>query len=200
MKSTFEKLTANKSIVNGLQFNQINANLLKVDDSIKKTFAHGLKVADLFGIANNYLSDKSTKDELKSLNVTGNKYDILCELFNLGLTQVKLYIAVSKIPAEIVTEFKESKLPQTLEGLKKYANLTDEEKETTINKTREGITEKTETAKPKKLQTKAKHIEAKIHEGADKLEAIELIKELMKAYEITADELTATNVVESMAC
>lgn len=178
MATIFEKLQSSKDLNKGINTELINGTLFKVEESIKKTFAHSLKVAQLFGKANDYIGTKQAKDELKRLNVEGNKYVIFGELFGLKETQIKLYIAVSKIPADVVAEFQTSNISQTLVNLKKFAKQGDEESEPTTNLTKEGISEYSKTDKGQKFSTTKKGIDIKVNAGVTAEDIAEAIKYL----------------------
>lgn len=187
MNTTIEKIASNKSFSKGINFDKINKGLFNVTESVKKTFSHSLTLANDFGIANNYVSSNEGKGELKYMNIDGNKYEILEKIFGLKSTQIKLYIAVSKIPAEKIAEFKQSDKRQTLEELKKYANTTEGEGEG------EGeVKEKTENLKI----SVDKNSKISIKGKASKQVLTLLIEELKK---LLIEESTPANVKESKA-
>lgn len=181
MNTLLNKLQSSKDLNKGINTELINGTLFKVEESIKKTFSHSLKVAQLFGKANDYISTKQAKDELKRLNVEGNKYVIFSELFGLKETQIKLYIAVSKISPDIIAQFQTSNISQTLVNLKKFAKQDDEPNEPTTNLTKEGISEYSKTDKGSKFSTTKKGIDIKVNAGVtaeDIAEAIKYLNEL----------------------
>jgi len=193
-----ETINNNNKLVKLLMINEINKAIVKDNEFSKKTFSHSLLKADFFGKADENYKGTEVKEIFAELNVVfKDKYEYFSAMYGMGKSQTALLISISKLDKEIIESYLLSDISPTLQNLAKFVKGT---KETETNVTAEGITEKSETAKPKKVTTEAKHIEAKISEGATKNEVIELIKKLMENYEITPTELIAVNSEIAMAC
>ena len=193
-----ETINKNTKLVKLLMINEINKAILKDDEFAKKTFSHSLLKADFFGKADEGYKSQDVKDIFAELGITFiDKYEYFQSMYGYGKSQTALLISISKLDKEIINSYLIADNSPTLQNLAKFVKGT---KETETNTTREGISEKSETAKPKKVTTEAKHVEAKISEGATKNEVIELINKLMADYQIAPTELTAVNSEIAMAC
>jgi hypothetical protein len=193
-----ELINSNNKLIKLLMINEINKAIAKDNDFAKKTFSHSLLKADFFGKADENYKSTEVKEIFSELNITfKDKYEYFNLMYGMGKTQTALLISISKLDKEIIEGYIFQDDAPTLDKLNKFVKGT---KETEMNVTAEGISEKSETAKPKKVTTEAKHVEAKISEGATKNEVIELINKLMADYQITPTELIAVNSEIAMAC
>ena len=193
-----ETINNNNKLVKLLMINEINKAIAKDNDFAKKTFSHSLLKADFFGKADENYKSQEVKDIFTELGIAfKDKYEYFQSMYGYGKSQTALLISISKLDKETIESYLIADNSPTLQNLAKFVKGT---KETETNTTSKGISERSETAKPKKVTTEAKHVEFKASQGATKNEVIELIQKLMADYQIAPTELMAINTEIAMAC
>jgi hypothetical protein len=198
MNTQIKKVTENAKLVKLLMINELSKVTAKGNEFAKKTFANELQKCTFYGKADENYKSNEVKEIFTEINVTfKNKYEYFTLQSGYKETSIKQFLRIAKLDNEVIENFLSVENCPTLDKLDKFVK---DGKETETNLTKEGITERSETAKPKKVTTDKKHAEAKISEGADRNEVIELINKLMADYQITPAELIAVNSEIAMAC
>ena len=171
MKNAIQKISENVTLTNLLQVEKINR-------LFGKEFSIHLQRADYYYKASENYKLQETKDELKKLNIKfKDKYDYFNQFFGTKKTQSALLIKIGSIDKTIIADYLKENSKPSLENLAEFIKVDKD-----INTTAEAITEKTETEKPKKFQTKNKGIEIKHNSGItaeDIKQALEYLNSLV---------------------
>lgn len=152
--------TISQKVENSTTLNKL-LNYKKIVDANGKDFALQIKRSQLYFEASENYKLQETKEEFKRLNIEfKDKYDYFLQCFGTAKMQSSKLIKIGKADAEKIAEYLKSTDKPNITALYDFLN---DKKEN--NTTTEGISEKTETEKPRKFTTAAKGIDIKVNSG-----------------------------------